>query len=165
MDYSRCLKREIDQGVVPIITGFQALNEHGELMTLGRNTSDLSALAIAKLLGAKACHLYKDVAGIFQYDPKLCVKNRRYVKITVDDAMRLSRQGARVVNQRALDFLAQQFVTTRVVNQVNSSQFTDIIPNTGVSILEKELESAVYAGSFSGLSHDHAAMQSSGGYC
>ncbi len=65
------MRREIDRGRVVVVAGFQGVNQNGEVTTLGRGGSDLSAVAIAGAIGADACEIYSDVDGIYTTDPRV----------------------------------------------------------------------------------------------
>jgi len=71
------IKEEISKGIVPVITGFQGMNDEGDITTLGRGGSDTTGVALAVALEAKECQIYTDVDGVFTTDP-LCITRRDY---------------------------------------------------------------------------------------
>ena len=68
------LKKQLKKGVIPVITGFQGLNDEGDITTLGRGGSDTTGVAIAVALQADECQIYTDVDGVFTTDPRICTK-------------------------------------------------------------------------------------------
>ncbi len=92
---------------VIVITGFQGINEDGELTTLGRGGSDTSAVALAAALGI-TCEIYSDVAGIFTVDPKLHPNAKKIKYITYDEMLELASLGAKVLHSRSVE-IAKKF--------------------------------------------------------
>jgi len=95
------LRDLLDQGVVPIVSGFQAARADGECVTLGRGGSDLTAVVLAAALGAAECHLIKDVNGIHTRDPRQAVDATPIRSLSHDQLLLLARSGARVVHAGA----------------------------------------------------------------
>ena len=100
--YSRPLRRALAEGLVPVVAGFQGVGTHGELTTLGRGGTDLSAVVLAVALRADRCELFKDVGGIMEADPHL-VPGARFLDVV--DAMQLellAELGAEIVHPVAV---------------------------------------------------------------
>lgn len=100
--YSRPLRAAINGGLVPVVAGFQGIGSHGELTTLGRGGTDLSAVALAVALRAERCELFKDVGGVLETDPHL-VPSARFLPVV--DALQLellAELGAEVVHPVAV---------------------------------------------------------------
>ncbi len=97
------IKKEIDRGNIVIVAGFQGINENGEVTTLGRGGSDLSAVALAGALGADACEIYSDVDGIYTTDPRIEPKAKKLDFISYDEMLELSSLGAKVLQNRSVE--------------------------------------------------------------
>lgn len=101
----RNIRKAISNGKVVVVAGFQGVDENGNLTTLGRGGSDLTAVAIASVLGADSCELYKDdVDGIYTTDPGVCKKARKLDKISYDEMLEMSSLGSKVLQARAVEF-------------------------------------------------------------
>lgn len=96
------LREALREGAVPVVTGFQALNDAGDLITLGRGGSDTSAVALAAAMEADRCEIYTDVDGIYSADPRLLPEARRLAEIDYDDMLRLARAGSQVLHDRCV---------------------------------------------------------------
>lgn len=100
--YSRPLRLAIGEGIVPVVAGFQGIGSHGELTTLGRGGTDLSAVVLSVALGAERCELFKDVGGILEADPHI-VPTARFLEVV--DAIQLellADLGAEIVHPVAV---------------------------------------------------------------
>lgn len=104
----------LDMGVTPVVSGFQAARDDGETATLGRGGSDLTAVALAGALGPAACHLVKDVAGIFDRDPAGGPGAQLLDTLGHHELVALARDGARVIQAEA----AQRALTDRVALRI-----------------------------------------------
>ncbi len=114
------LKQQLDEGKVVIVAGFQGLSKDGQITTLGRGGSDLSAIALAWALKADVCQIYTDVTGVFTADPRLVPAARKIDVISYDEMLELASSGSKVMQARSVEF-AQKY---DVVFEVRSS-FTD----------------------------------------
>ena len=99
---------ELNNNKIVIIAGFQGINEANDITTLGRGGSDTTAVAIAAALKADKCDIYKDVDGVYNLDPKTDKKAFKYDKITYDEMLNLSNNGAKVLHNKSVE-LAQKF--------------------------------------------------------
>jgi len=97
------MRNEIDKGRVVIVAGFQGINEDGEVTTLGRGGSDLSAVAIAGALKADACEIYSDVDGIYTTDPRIEPKAKKMDFISYEEMLELASLGAKVLQNRSVE--------------------------------------------------------------
>lgn len=95
------VQRALEDGVVPVISGFQGVRDDGELVTLGRGSSDTTAVFVAGALGAPECHIVTDVAGVYDADPHLHPNARLLPRLTADALVRLVDSGAQVVHPEA----------------------------------------------------------------
>ena len=99
------ITKELNSKKIVIIAGFQGINEKtNDITTLGRGGSDTTAVAIAAAIKADKCDIYKDVDGIYNLDPKTNNKAFKYEKITYDEMLKLSNNGARVLHNKSVEF-------------------------------------------------------------
>lgn len=129
------VNRELSQGKVVVVAGFQGLNVNGDITTLGRGGSDISAVALAVSLDASLCEIYTDVEGVFTADPRLVEKARKLSEISYDEMLELANLGAKVLHPRSVEF-AKKFAVTLHVR----SSFVDKVGTLvkGVEELEKK---------------------------
>lgn len=99
---SRPLRAAINEGIVPVVAGFQGIGTHGELTTLGRGGTDLSAVALAVALRAARCELFKDVGGVLEADPHLVPAARFLPAVDALQLELLAEMGAEVVHPVAV---------------------------------------------------------------
>ncbi|MDP8922115.1 MAG: aspartate kinase [Chloroflexota bacterium] len=97
------IRRELDEGRVPIVTGFQGITEDYDVTTLGRGGSDTSAVALAAALAADRCEIYTDVEGIYTADPRVVPAARKLDEISYEEMLELAQLGARVMHPRAVE--------------------------------------------------------------
>jgi aspartate kinase len=97
------VKRELEQGRVVIVAGFQGITEELEVTTLGRGTSDLTPVALAAALGANRCEIFTDVEGIYTADPRVEPAARKLSEVSYEEMLELAALGARVLNPRAAE--------------------------------------------------------------
>jgi aspartate kinase len=95
---------ELARGKVVIVAGYQGVSYKKEVTTLGRGGSDTTAVALAAALGAEACEIYSDVAGVFSADPRVVPEARRLSEISYEEMQELAEAGARVLNAQAVEF-------------------------------------------------------------
>jgi len=94
---SKVLNESMDQGIVPIIPGFQGLSEENRITTIGRGGSDASAVAIAKCLEADFCEIYTDVEGVYTTNPAIEPKAKKIEKISYEEMLEMATLGAKVM--------------------------------------------------------------------
>ncbi|MGE3267397.1 MAG: aspartate kinase [Chloroflexota bacterium] len=97
------LKREIDAGRIPIVTGFQGITEDQDMTTIGRGGSDTTAVALAAALKADRCEILTDVEGIYTADPRVVPSARKLDQISYEEMLELASLGARVMHPRAVE--------------------------------------------------------------
>ncbi|MBL8531093.1 MAG: aspartate kinase [Hyphomonadaceae bacterium] len=135
----------IDQGVVAIVPGFQAITEDNRITTLGRGGSDTSAVALAAALKAERCDIYTDVDGVYTTDPRIVAKARRLEKISYEEMLEMASLGAKVLQTRSVELAFAHRVPVRVL----SSFVEPGAPNPGTlvcgedEIVEKQVVSGV----------------------
>ena len=126
------LKKELETGNIVIVAGFQGIDRHGDITTLGRGGSDTTAVALAAALKADICEIYTDVEGVFTADPRICPEARKINKISYDEMMELSSLGAKVLQIRSVD-VAKKY---RVPVHVRSS----FIEQEGTMVVDTDAE-------------------------
>lgn len=104
----------LEKGVTPVVAGFQGISENEELTTLGRGGSDTTASALGVALNAEIIDIFTDVEGIMTADPRIVSNARLLEAISYNEICQLAREGARVVNPRAIEIAMQGNVTLRV---------------------------------------------------
>ena len=116
IDDSR-IRAHLNEGKVVVVAGFQGVDKHGNITTLGRGGSDTTAVALAAALKADECHIYTDVDGVYTTDPRVEPKARRLDKITFEEMLEMASLGAKVLQSRSVEFAAKFNVPV----EVNSS--------------------------------------------
>lgn len=124
------IKRELGQGRIVVVAGFQGLSGNGDITTLGRGGSDTTAVALAAFLNARLCRIYTDVDGIYDKDPRLYDDAVKLPVVDYDKMLFMARQGAQVLHDRCVE-LAQLY---RVDIQVLSS----FRPGVGSFVSDRE---------------------------
>ena len=118
------IKDEISNGVVPVITGFQGMNDEGDITTLGRGGSDTTGVALAVALEASECQIYTDVDGVFTTDPRVYDKARLLKKVTFEEMLELSSMGAKVLQLRAVEYASKYKMPIRVLSSFSAGKGT-----------------------------------------
>jgi|TARA_B110000196_G_C21107412_1_gene645918 aspartate kinase len=118
------IQDEIKTGVIPVITGFQGMNDHGDITTLGRGGSDTTGVALAVALEADECQIYTDVDGVFTTDPRVYDKARLLEKVTFEEMLELSSMGAKVLQLRAVEYASKYKMPIRVLSSFNDGKGT-----------------------------------------
>ncbi|MBE0513599.1 aspartate kinase [Sulfurimonas sp.] len=135
------MNEAIAEGKIVVVAGFQGISQDGNVTTLGRGGSDLSAVAIAGALRADLCEIYTDVSGIFTTDPRIEPKAKKLEKISYDEMLELASLGAKVLQNRSVE-LAKKLN----VNLVTRTSFSDeegTLITKEESIMEKPLVSGI----------------------
>ncbi len=132
---------KLDEGNVIVVAGFQGVNEAGEVTTLGRGGSDLSAVAIAGALQADLCEIYTDVDGIYTTDPRIESKARKIEKISYDEMLELASLGAKVLQNRSVEMAKKLSVNLVTRSSFNENEGTLITKEE--NIMEKPLVNGI----------------------
>jgi aspartate kinase len=111
------IREALSNGVIPVVAGFQGINEQSDVTTLGRGGSDLSAVALAAALKADRCIIFTDVDGVYTADPNIVPAARRIGKIAYEEMLEMASLGAKVLQTRSVEFAAKFNVPV----EVNSS--------------------------------------------
>jgi aspartate kinase len=111
------IREALTKGTIPIVAGFQGINEESDVTTLGRGGSDLTAVALAAALKADRCIIYTDVDGVYTSDPNIVPGAGRIDKISYEEMLEMASLGAKVLQSRSVEFAAKFNVPV----EVNSS--------------------------------------------
>jgi aspartate kinase len=120
------IRRELDQGRVAIVAGFQGIDEYGNVTTLGRGGSDTSAVALAASLKAEECEVFTDVDGVYTTDPRIFKQAVMLDQISYDEMLEMASLGAGVMHIRSVAFGKRYNVKIRVRNSGNNNPGTII---------------------------------------
>jgi aspartate kinase len=114
----------IEKGQIAVVAGFQGVDEHGDITTLGRGGSDTSAVAVAAAIGASACEIYTDVEGVFTTDPSVCPSARKIARISYEEMLELASLGAKVLQIRSVEIAMNYSVPIHVRSSFTEAQGT-----------------------------------------
>jgi aspartate kinase len=130
----------LKQGNVVIVAGFQGETPEGQITTLGRGGSDLTAIALAAALKAELCQIYTDVDGVYTADPRIVKDAKKLEEISYDEMLELASLGAKVMQSRSVEFAKNFGVVFEVRSSLNDN------PGTIVKEETKSMESVVVRG-------------------
>jgi aspartate kinase len=130
------IDRQLSEGKVVIVAGFQGVTANGEITTLGRGGSDTTAVALAAALGADRCDIYTDVTGVYTTDPRYVKGARKLLDISYDEMLELAHLGAGVLHPRAVEFAKNYNVKLEVRSSMEKVEGTVI---KGEATLEQNL--------------------------
>lgn len=114
------ISEQLKQGRVVIVAGFQGINFDGQITTLGRGGSDLSAIALAAALKADQCQIFTDVDGVYTADPRVVPTARKIPEIAYEEMLELASLGSKVMQSRAVEFANKHSVQFEVRNSYNT---------------------------------------------
>ena len=134
------MRSDLDKGRVVVVAGFQGVDEHGNITTLGRGGSDTTAVALAAALKADECQIYTDVDGVYTTDPRVVSEARRLERITFEEMLEMASLGSKVLQIRSVEFAGKYNVPLRVL-----SSFEDG-PGTLITYEEEGMEEALISG-------------------
>ena len=129
------------EDVIPVVAGFQGINEKSDVTTLGRGGSDTTAVALAAALKADRCDIYTDVDGVYTTDPNIVPTASRLDKISYEEMLEMASLGAKVLQTRSVEFAMKYLVPVRVL-----SSFTDAPTGTLVTKEDRDMEQVVVSG-------------------
>ena len=112
------VRKDLAAGKIVIITGFQGVDDEGNIATLGRGGSDTSAVAIAAAMKASECLIFTDVDGVYTTDPRVVSEARRLKAITFEEMLELASLGSKVLQTRSVEFAGNYRVPTRVLSSL-----------------------------------------------
>ena len=125
---------------VPVISGFQGINNENRITTLGRGGSDTTAVAIAAKLNAKRCDIYTDVDGVYTGDPRIVKNAKKMHTINFEEMLELSSLGAKVLHTRSVQLALQYGVKLQVLSSFTGKKGTMLVKET------KSLENQIIRG-------------------
>lgn len=142
------LKRELDEGNIVIVAGFQGIDSENNITTLGRGGSDTTAVALAVALQADRCEIFTDVDGIYTADPRIVEDAQKLDEISYDEMIELASLGARVLHNRSVELAKKYNVNLVVRSSLNKNNGTVV---RGVADMEKMV--------VRGVAHDYDIAQ------
>lgn len=118
------LRRELEKGSVPVVTGFQGIDANGNLTTLGRGGSDTTAVFLAHVLGADRCLFFKDVDGVYTADPHTDPSARKLARVDYEKMLYMAEHGAKVLHSRSVELAKQYGIKIEVLSSFTESDGT-----------------------------------------
>jgi aspartate kinase len=139
------IRKDLAEGAVVIVAGFQGVDGDGNITTLGRGGSDTSGVALAAALNADECQIYTDVDGVYTADPRIVPRARRLDRITFEEMLELASQGSKVLQIRSVEFAGKYKVKLRVLSSFEDPEATS--NGTLITFEEDEhMEQAIISG-------------------
>jgi aspartate kinase len=136
------LRSDLQAGNVIVVAGFQGVDEHGNITTLGRGGSDTTGVALAAALKADECQIYTDVDGVYTTDPRIVPEARRLKTVTFEEMLEMASLGSKVLQIRSVEFAGKYKVKLRVL-----SSFQDEGEGTLITFEEDDnMEHAIISG-------------------
>jgi aspartate kinase len=121
------IREALAEGIIPVVAGFQGINERNDVTTLGRGGSDLTAVALAAALKADRCVIYTDVDGVYTADPNIVPSARRLDRVSYEEMLELASLGAKVLQSRSVEFAAKHGVPLEVKSSFKEGQGTLVV--------------------------------------
>ena len=140
---SRIIKRDLKDGFVVVIAGFQGSDIDGNMTTLGRGGSDTTAVALAAALKADECQIYTDVDGIYTTDPRVVPEARKLDSIIFEEMLEMASLGSKVLQTRAVEFAGKYKVKLRVLSSFQSTGEGTIITFEDKKNMEEPIISGI----------------------
>ena len=134
------IAERLEEGKVVIVAGFQGVTPDGQVTTLGRGGSDLTASAVAASIKADVCQIYTDVDGVYTADPRIVLSAKKMPEISYEEMLELASSGSKVMQSRSVEFAQKYNVPFEVRSSFNDQ------PGTLVKAIDKTLEDAAIAG-------------------
>ncbi len=129
-----------ESGVIPVVAGFQGVDDSGVVTTLGRGGSDTTAVALAAAMNADECQIYTDVDGVYTTDPRIVPEARRLDCLTYEEMLEMASLGAKVLQIRAVEFASKYKVNLRVLSSFEDGDGTRITDE------DNKMEKAIISG-------------------
>jgi aspartate kinase len=133
--------RDLEDGRVVVVAGFQGVDSGGNITTLGRGGSDTTAVALAAALKADECQIYTDVDGVYTTDPRVVPRARRLPRVSYEEMLEMASLGAKVLQIRSVEFASKYHVRLRVLSSFEPGEGTLITSED-----EAKMEQALIAG-------------------
>ena len=134
------VKADLEVGRVVVVAGFQGVDEHGNITTLGRGGSDTTAVAMAAALKADECQIFTDVDGVYTTDPRVEPRARRLDRITFEEMLEMASLGSKVLQIRAVEFAGKYNVPLRVLSSFEEGT------GTLITLEDEQMEQAKISG-------------------
>lgn len=135
---------ELEDGNIVIITGFQGVNENLDITTFGRGGSDTTAVAVAAALRAKNCYIFSDVDGIYSSDPNKVHGTKKLTKLSYDEMLQLSNEGAKVLHNRCIE-IGEKYKIPIITKSTFNNHYGTVISDEKIekdeikSIIKKDI--------------------------
>ncbi len=137
------LRADLDAGIVPVVAGFQGVDDQGDITTLGRGGSDTTAVALAAVLQADECQIFTDVEGVFTTDPRVVEGARCLSSLTFEEMLELASLGSKVLHTRAVEFASKYKIPLRVLSSFNPDANGTLITSEDKSPMEQPIISGI----------------------
>ncbi len=134
------LREDLDNGIVPVIAGFQGVTDTMDITTLGRGASDTSAAALAAALKAERCDIYTDVDGVYAADPRIVRNAKKLARVSYDEMLEMAGAGSKVLQTRSVVFAMKYNVPLMVLTSFEDK------PGTLISEEVKDMEDILVTG-------------------
>ena len=134
------VKRDLAEGYIVVVAGFQGVDQQGNITTLGRGGSDTTAVALAAALKAEECQIFTDVDGVYTTDPRVVPGARRLDRITFEEMLEMASLGSKVLQIRAVEFAGKYNVPLRVMSSFEEGE------GTLITYEERGMEQALISG-------------------
>ncbi|MDO5025114.1 MAG: aspartate kinase [Trueperella sp.] len=144
------IARQIQNGGVAIIAGFQGVNIYDDVTTLGRGGSDTTAVAFAVALQADVCEIYSDVDGVFTADPRICPAAHKIDVLTYEETLEMAAHGSKILHLRAVEYARRYNMPLHVRSSFSQKEGTWIVDEKTRNRWEGDNEAPI----ISGVSHD-----------
>ncbi len=135
--------KDLDNGRIVVVAGFQGIDQLGNITTLGRGGSDTTAVAVAAAISADECRIFTDVDGIYTTDPRVVPEAKRLDSITAEEMLELASLGAKVLQTRSVEFAGKYRVPLRVLSSFEDGPGTLITYEEEGSSMEAPLISGI----------------------
>jgi len=121
------IRKALQEGRIVIVAGFQGVTQDQDITTLGRGGSDLTAVALAKAIGARTCEIYTDVEGVYTTDPRIVPESRKLNQITYDEMLEMASLGAQVMQARSIEVAKKFDIPIHVRSSFSTTEGTLIL--------------------------------------
>jgi aspartate kinase len=144
----QAISKDLEEGTICIVAGFQGIDADDNLTTLGRGGSDTTGVAMAAALGADECQIFTDVDGVYTADPRVVPTARKLETITFEEMFELASLGSKVLQIRSVEFAGKYKVKLRVL-----SSFTDFDSTDRGTLITYEEDENMEQAIISGIAH------------
>lgn len=148
------MHKDLDQGKILIVAGFQGVDEDGNTTTLGRGGSDTTGVALAAALKADECQIYTDVDGVYTTDPRVAPKAKKLDRITFEEMLEMASLGSKVLQIRSVEFAGKYQVPLRVLSSFDNDTdgaFDEQFKNTVGTLITTESDNIMEQPIISGI--------------